>query len=153
MGRLDAESRGLLLLTNDGDLTNELTHPSYGVAKTYRAVVEGDISPGELEKLQEGIWLTDPTGKGFKTNRSRISIIKRARDKSVLEITIREGRNRQVRRMLASVGHKVRDLIRVKMGPLTLDGLKPGHCRMLLPKEVKSLRQLSKPKSRVTDNG
>jgi 23S rRNA pseudouridine2605 synthase len=149
VGRLDAESRGLLLLTNDGDLTNELTHPSYGVAKTYRAVVDGDISPAELEKLQEGIWLTDPSGKGFKTNRSRISIIKRARDKSVLEITIREGRNRQVRRMLASVGHKVRDLIRVKMGPLTLDGLKPGHCRTLMPKEVKALRQLSVRSKRV----
>jgi 23S rRNA pseudouridine2605 synthase len=143
VGRLDAESRGLLLLTNDGELTNELTHPSYGVAKTYRAVVDGDISPGELEKLQEGIWLTDPTGKGFKTNRSRIKIVKRAREKSVLEITIREGRNRQVRRMLASVGHKVRDLVRVKMGPLTLDGLKPGQCRMLMGKEIKALRGLA----------
>ncbi len=143
VGRLDAESRGLLLLTNDGELTNELTHPKFGVAKTYRAVVDGDISPGELERLQEGIWLADPTGKGFKTGRSRIKIVKRARDKSVLEITIREGRNRQVRRMLASVGHKVRDLTRIKMGPLTLDGLKPGQCRLLMGKEIKALRGLA----------
>ena len=143
VGRLDAESRGLLLLTNDGDLTNELTHPKYGVAKTYRAVVDGDINPAALDRLQHGIWLADPAGKGFKTGQSRIKIIKRGRDKSVLEITIREGRNRQVRRMLAGVGHKVRDLMRIKMGPLTLDGLKPGFCRMLLPKEVKALRQLA----------
>jgi 23S rRNA pseudouridine2605 synthase len=144
VGRLDAESRGLLLLTNDGELTNELTHPRYGVAKTYRAVVDGDIAPPELERLQHGIWLTDPAGKGFKTGQSRIKILKRARDKSVLEITIREGRNRQVRRMLASVGHKVRDLVRVKMGPLTLDGLKPGQCRTLMGKEIKALHQLAK---------
>ncbi len=144
VGRLDAESRGLLLLTNDGELTNELTHPRYGVAKTYRAVVDGDIAPPELERLQHGIWLTDPAGKGFKTGQSRIKVIKRARDKSVLEITIREGRNRQVRRMLASVGHKVRDLVRVKMGPLTLDGLKPGQCRTLMGKEIKALRSLAK---------
>jgi pseudouridine synthase len=146
VGRLDAESRGLLLLTNDGELTNELTHPKYGVAKTYRAVVDGDIAPAELERLQEGIWLADPEGKGFKTGRSRIKIVKRARDKSVLEITIREGRNRQVRRMLASVGHKVRDLTRIKMGPLTLDGLKPGQCRTLMGKEIKALRQLAEHK-------
>ncbi len=143
VGRLDAESRGLLLLTNDGELTNELTHPRYGVAKTYRAVVDGDISPSELEQLQHGIWLTDPTGKGFKTGQSRIKILKRAREKSVLEITIREGRNRQVRRMLANVGHKVRDLVRVKMGPLTLDGLKPGQCRTLMGKEIKALQKLA----------
>jgi len=143
VGRLDAESRGLLLLTNDGDLTNELTHPRYGVSKTYRAVVDGLIDPAQLERLQEGIWLADPQGKGFKTGRSRIKIVKRARDKSILEITIREGRNRQVRRMLASVGHKVRDLVRIKMGPLTLDGLNPGQVRMLLPKEVKALRKLA----------
>ena len=149
VGRLDAESRGLLLLTNDGELTNELTHPSYGVSKTYRATVDGDIEPAELDRLQEGIWLADPTGKGFKTGRSRIKIIKRARDKSVLEITIREGRNRQVRRMLANVGHKVRDLMRVKMGPLTLDGLKPGYCRQLLGKEIKALKQLSIDRSQI----
>jgi 23S rRNA pseudouridine2605 synthase len=143
VGRLDAESRGLLLLTNDGELTNELTHPRYGVSKTYRAVVDGQMDPAELERLQEGIWLADPRGKGFKTGRSRIKIVKRAHEKSILEITIREGRNRQVRRMLASVGHKVRDLVRIKMGPLTLDGLNPGHYRPLSVKEVKALRKLA----------
>ena len=144
VGRLDAESRGLLLLTNDGELTQELTHPKYGVAKTYRAVVDGHIDPAELERLQTGVWLADRGGEGFKTGESRIKLVKRARDKSILEITIREGRNRQVRRMLAKVGHKVRDLIRIKMGPLTLEGLNPGHCRRLLPREVRALRQLGK---------
>lgn len=146
VGRLDAESRGLLLLTNDGELTNELTHPRYGVAKTYRAVVDGDLVPAELDRLQHGIWLADSSGKGFKTGRSHIRIVKRGRDKSVLEITVREGRNRQVRRMLADVGHKVRDLTRIKMGPLTLDGLKPGQCRPLMGREIKALRALAAEK-------
>ena len=145
VGRLDAESRGLLLLTNDGELTNELTHPRYGVSKTYRATVEGQVNPAALEELQGGIWLADPQGRGFKTGRTRLRVVRRGREKSILEITLREGRNRQVRRMLAKVGHKVRDLMRVQMGPLTLDGLKPGQCRPLTPREVRSLRKLSQP--------
>jgi 23S rRNA pseudouridine2605 synthase len=149
VGRLDAESRGLLLLTNDGELTNQLTHPRYGVAKTYRAVVDGHIAPEELVRLEKGIWLADPhSGKGFKTGRSRIRIVKRARDKSILEITVREGRNRQVRRMLANVGHKVRELTRIKMGPLTLDKLQPGQFRELTMREVKALRNLATARER-----
>jgi 23S rRNA pseudouridine2605 synthase len=154
VGRLDAESRGLLLLTNDGELTNQLTHPRYGVSKTYRAVVDGHVAPEELLRLEKGIWLADPHKRvGFKTGRSRIRILKRARDKSILEITIREGRNRQVRRMLASVGHKVRDLTRIKLGPLTLEGLQPGRFRELTPREVKSLRKLAEARAeRVEGN-
>lgn len=143
VGRLDAESKGLLLLTNDGDLTNRLTHPRYGVAKTYRAVVDGYVRGEVLDQLKSGIWLADPKkGKGFKTGRSHIRIMKRSRDRSTLEITIREGRNRQVRRMLAKVGHKVRELTRVKMGPITLHNLEPGQFRLLSPREVKALRGL-----------
>src|SRR5215213_4384172 len=138
VGRLDAESKGLLLLTNDGELTNQLTHPRFGVAKTYRAVVDGYVDPAAIQRLEKGIWLADTrSGQGFKTGRSHIKIAKRTRERSVLEITIREGRNRQVRRMLASLGHKVRDLTRVKMGPLTLEGLPPGHSRALSSREVK----------------
>jgi 23S rRNA pseudouridine2605 synthase len=147
VGRLDAESRGLLLLTNDGELTNRLTHPRYGVAKTYKATVDGFVPPRVIEELQRGVWLADPTtGKGFRTGRSRIKVVKRMRDKSILEITIREGRNRQVRRMLAKLGHKVRDLTRVKMGPLTLHGLGPGDVRMLTPREVKELKAMGRGK-------
>jgi 23S rRNA pseudouridine2605 synthase len=145
VGRLDAESRGLLLLTNDGELTNQLTHPRYGVAKTYKATVDGFVSPQTIEELQRGVWLADPkSGKGFRTGRSRIKVVKRMRDKSVLEISIREGRNRQLRRMLAKLGHKVRDLTRVRMGPLTLHGLEPGDVRTLTPREVKELKALAK---------
>src|SRR5688572_25251200 len=151
VGRLDAESRGLLLLTNDGELTNELTHPRYGVAKTYKATVDGFVSPQVVEELQKGVWLADPSSGGFRTGRSRIKIIKRMRDKSVLEITIREGRNRQVRRMLAKLGHKVRDLTRVRMGPLTIHGLDPGDVRSLTPREVKELKALAKARLPARD--
>jgi 23S rRNA pseudouridine2605 synthase len=146
VGRLDAESKGLLLLTNDGDLTNQLTHPRYGVAKTYRAVVDGYIQAETLGELEKGMWLADKGGKGFKTGRSHIRIAHRSRESTVLEITIREGRNRQVRRMLAKLGHKVRDLMRVKMGPLTLHGLAPGQFRALTPREVRELKALGQAK-------
>ncbi len=142
VGRLDADSQGLLLLTNDGELTNHLTHPRYGVVKTYRAVADGRIDAAALEELQQGIWLADPrTGKGFKTGRSRIRIVHRGRERTVLEITIREGRNRQIRRMLANTGHKVRELMRVRMGSLTLDGLAPGEFRELTGRELKELKR------------
>ncbi len=142
VGRLDAESRGLLLLTNDGELTNQLTHPRYGVAKTYRAVVDGFVTPEQVQTLAEGIWLADPKkGTGFKTGRSHIKVIKRTRQRSILEITIREGRNRQVRRMLAKVGHKVRELTRIKLGPLTLGNLQPGEFRALTAREIGQLKE------------
>ena len=142
VGRLDAESKGLLLLTNDGELTNRLTHPRFGVAKTYRAVVDGFVRPQTIDELSKGIWLADPKKGGFKTGRSHIRIVKRGRERSILELTLREGRNRQVRRMLAKVGHKVRELTRVKMGPLTLQGLQPGQFRPLTGREVRELKQL-----------
>jgi 23S rRNA pseudouridine2605 synthase len=148
VGRLDSESKGLLLLTNDGELTNQLTHPRFGVAKTYRAVVDGYVDPASIQRLEKGIWLADTrSGQGFKTGRTHIKIAKRTRERSVLDITIREGRNRQVRRMLASLGHKVRDLTRIKMGPLTLEGLPLGHCRPLTGREIKALRELAQRKA------
>jgi pseudouridine synthase len=144
VGQLDAESKGLLLLTNDGELTNQLTHPRYGVPKTYRAVVDGFITPQAVRELEKGVWMADKAGKGFKTGRSHIKITNRTREKSVLEITIREGRNRQVRRMLARFGHKVRDLTRTRLGPLTLHGLAVGEFRPLTPRELRELRQAGK---------
>jgi 23S rRNA pseudouridine2605 synthase len=153
VGRLDAESKGLLLLTNDGDLTNRLTHPRYGVPKTYRAVIDGFISPRIVQELEKGVWMADKSGKGFKTGRSHIKIAKRSRDRSTLEITIREGRNRQVRRMLANLGHKVRDLTRVRMGPLTLEGLSPGQSRLLTPREVRQLHDATRPRKSPAEKG
>jgi 23S rRNA pseudouridine2605 synthase len=140
VGRLDSEAKGLLLLTNDGELTNRLTHPRFGVAKTYRVVVDGFIEPQALQELEKGVWLADPKKGGFKTGRSRIRIVKRGRERSILEITIRESRNPQVRRMLAKIGHKVRELTRIKMGPLELHGLEPGEFRELTQRELRSLR-------------
>ncbi|HZL38525.1 MAG TPA: pseudouridine synthase [Tepidisphaeraceae bacterium] len=150
VGRLDSEAKGLLLLTNDGDLTNHLTHPRYGVPKTYRATVDGSVPPAAIAELERGVWLADPhTGKGFKTGRCEIKVVKRLRERSVLDITIREGRNREIRRIMAKLGHKVRDVVRIKLGPLTLDGLKPGQFRQLTGRELKALREFSgKPRKR-----
>jgi pseudouridine synthase len=142
VGRLDAQSKGLLLLTNDGELTNQLTHPRYGVPKTYRAVVDGLVEAEALKTLQGGVWLADPKqGTGYKTGKCQIKVNKRARDKTVLDITLLEGRNTEIRRMLAKVGHKVRDLTRTHLGPLTLEGLNPGDSRLLSPGEVRRLRK------------
>jgi 23S rRNA pseudouridine2605 synthase len=153
VGRLDAESKGLLLLTNDGELTNHLTHPRYGVAKTYKAVVDGYVTPAAIAELAKGVWLSDErTGKGMKAGLSHVRVVSRGRLKSTLEITLREGRNRQVRRMLARIGHKVRDLTRVKLGPLTLQGLAPGQFRILTPREVKQLWQLGKRKEKSAED-
>jgi 23S rRNA pseudouridine2605 synthase len=151
VGRLDADSKGLLLLTNDGELTNQLTHPRYGIAKTFRATVEGSIAPGAIEDLERGVWLADKEGgKGYKTAPSRIKVLHRDRESTVLEITLREGRNRQAYRMLAKLG-KVKDLTRTRIGPLTLDRLPSGEFRLLTPREVRELRQFVAEKtSRVS---
>jgi 23S rRNA pseudouridine2605 synthase len=141
VGRLDADSRGLLLLTNDGELTQQLTHPKFGVVKTYTAVVDGFVKPETIERLASGVWLADPNKGGFRTSHSHIKVVRRATKNSVLQITIKEGRNRQVRRMLAKVGHKVRELTRVKIGTLEIGRLKPGEFRLLSPREVNELRK------------
>lgn len=147
VGRLDADSRGLLLLTDDGELTQLLTHPRFGVAKTYTCVVDGFIEPETITRLQQGIWLSDDEGGGgFKTAPSNIKIVRRAGANSVLQITIKEGRNRQIRRIFARVGHKLRDLTRVKLGPLELGSLKPGQSRLLTGREVDKLRKAAQPK-------
>lgn len=152
VGRLDADSRGLLLLTNDGDLTNQLTHPKYGISKTYIAEVEGYVSAEVIEELNKGIWLADKAGHGFKTMPSHVKILNRNRDSSSLEISIREGRNRQVRRMLSSLNHEVKRLTRVQMGRLTLQGVGPGKWRFLTTQEVRSLQsEVKKARQRVTD--
>jgi len=144
VGRLDAESRGLLILTNDGELTNQLTHPSFGVSKTYRAIIDGYIEGETITQLVQGVWLADPSeGKSFKAKASRVEIVRRNKERSTIDITLVEGRNRQIRRMLARTGHKVRELTRVKFGPLDLNKLKlkPGQSRPLAAGEVEALRR------------
>lgn len=146
VGQLDADSKGLLILTNDGELTNALTHPRYGVAKTYRALVDGRVTPETIAIIEKGMWLADKEGKGFKTGRTEIEVVGRQALRTAMEITIREGRNREIRRMFHKLGHKVRDLIRTRLGPLTLHGLPPGHVRALTEKEVRLLRKTGREK-------
>jgi 23S rRNA pseudouridine2605 synthase len=134
VGRLDQDSSGLILLTNDGELANLLMHPRYGVEKTYRVAVKpSPVSEASLRRLREGIELEDgPTAP------ARVRRLAPAR----LEITIREGRNRQVRRMLEAVGHRVTALERTAFGPLRLEGLEPGAHRRLTGAEVERLRRI-----------
>jgi len=137
VGRLDADSQGLLLLTNDGTLANRLTHPRYEVPKTYRATVTGRVTGKEVQRLLKGVHLAEG-----KTGRPRVKVVKGTRSRSVLMITIREGRNRQVRRMLARLGHPVRDLVRTRIGRLSVRGLGSGRARRLTPKEIEYLKEL-----------
>lgn len=135
VGRLDAESTGLLLMTNDGELALRLTHPRYGVAKTYRAEVRGRVPDDLPEQLRRGVHLAEG-----KARASDVEIVHASSQRSVLLITLHEGRNRQVRRMLARLGFPVRRLRRVQIGPLTLRGLPSGAARRLTPAELHALR-------------
>lgn len=134
VGRLDADSSGLILLTNDGELANRLTHPSFEVPKTYRVRLGGGaVSDGELNVLRAGVELEDgPTAPAF---------VRRVRA-DLIEVTIHEGRNRQVRRMCAAIGHPVTELQRIRFGPLGLDDLRPGDHRRLGAGEIERLRAL-----------
>ncbi|HVP11043.1 MAG TPA: pseudouridine synthase [Phycisphaerae bacterium] len=138
VGRLDAESTGLLIMTNDGALTQRLTHPRFAVPKTYHAEIAGCPTTETLDKFRAGVWLSEG-----KTAPAQISILHRQRDRAVLEVTLREGRNREIRRILAKLGHKVRRLTRVRMGKLSIRGLPLGAYRPLTPAEVKYLQSLA----------
>jgi 23S rRNA pseudouridine2605 synthase len=132
VGRLDADTEGLLVLTNDGELAHRLTHPSFGVDKEYLAEVTGIPSRGALRRLREGVDLDDgPTAP------ARVSLV----GDHMLRITIHEGRNRQVRRMCEAVGHPVRRLVRVRIGPLADRRLPPGEWRPLTQAEVRALER------------
>lgn len=137
VGRLDYHTSGLLLLTNDGELTHKLLHPSHEVAKTYLAEVEGVPDRAALDKLKKGVKLADGL-----TAPAAVRLKRRDESGAQLEIVIHEGRNRQVRRMLDAVGHPVRHLRRTKLAFLDLSGLKPGEWRELTQQEVARLREL-----------
>ncbi|HEY2815446.1 MAG TPA: pseudouridine synthase [Acidimicrobiales bacterium] len=132
VGRLDQDTEGLLLLTNDGDLTHRLTHPSFGVEKEYVAEVEGRPSRGSLRQLREGVELDDGV-----TAPAKASLV----DPSVVRLTIHEGRNRQVRRMCEAIGHPVVRLVRTRIGPITDRRLTPGEWRPLSTDEVRALER------------
>lgn len=136
VGRLDMLSEGLLLLTDDGPLTQRLTHPSYEHEKEYRVWVDGTPTERALQRLREGIELED----GF-TRPAKVRLMRRESGGSWLRFVIHEGRNRQLRRMCRAVGHPVRKVIRVRVGPLTLGDLQPGKYRRLTRKEKSLLRE------------
>jgi pseudouridine synthase len=140
VGRLDYDTEGLLLLTNDGDLAARLTHPRHGVERCYEARVAGMPDADALRQLREGIPLD-----GRRTLPAEATVLndRRGQREGVVQLTIREGRNRQVRRMLEAVGHPVRELTRTRIGPLTDRRLKPGAWRDLTPQEVTTLQALA----------
>lgn len=157
VGRLDFDSEGLLLLTSDGDLAARLTHPRHAVERVYEAMVLGLPTEEALEKLRRGIFLdgerTAPADVRRVSDSRRGHRRAAGRDAvTALIVTLREGRNRQVRRMCASIGHPVRRLVRVRMGPIKLGDLKPGHWRDLTPEEVRKLqRAAADPPRRPAD--
>ncbi len=136
VGRLDYHSSGLLLLTNDGQLALRLTHPRFGVAKVYHVKVKGVPDGATLERLKRGVRLEDGV--------ARVDTVRTLRSngkKTWLEISIREGRKREIRRLCEAVEHEVEKLKRVAIGPLKLGRLEPGECRLLTEKEIRALRQ------------
>ena len=139
IGRLDADSEGLILLTNDGDFAQEMAHPKYGVPKTYAVLVRGSVNPEALKKVRGGVWLAEG-----KTSGADIKIERRGRDKTYLKVTLREGKNREIRRIFAKLGSPVLTLKRVRIGGLTLHALRSGKHRFLKPDELEKLRSLAR---------
>jgi pseudouridine synthase len=138
VGRLDYDTGGALVLTDDGDLAHRLLHPRYGVEKAYRVEIAGSVPAGDLSKLRDGILLSD--GRASAT---KIRLLAARRDRSLIDLTIHEGRNRQVRRMFEALGHRVLGLTRVRFGPLHLGDLAPGGTRELTAREIAALRDIA----------
>ena len=143
VGRLDEGSEGLLLLTNDGDLAHRLMHPRFGVYKTYEVQVAGRPSREDLEQLLKGAWLAEGHVRARQVKR-----IKHQGESTWLRIVLSEGKNREIRRMLARLGHKVMRLRRVAIGPVQLGGLKPGKSRPLAAPELAALRRTVERRTR-----
>ena len=139
VGRLDTDTEGLLLLTNDGELTQLLTHPSHGVVKTYLAEVRGNPSAAAVTALQRGIELDDGL-----TAPAQARIVQRGRGTAAVELGLHEGRNRQVRRMCEAVGYPVLRLVRTRIGPVHDDHLRPGTWRALTKPEVRALYEAAR---------
>jgi 23S rRNA pseudouridine2605 synthase len=146
VGRLDENSEGLLLLTNDGDLAFKLMHPRFGVEKTYQVQVAGSPSPAELRRLTDGVWLSDGKVKARSVRR-----LKQQGESTWLRVVLCEGKNREIRRMLAKLGHKVLRLKRVAIGPVLLDRLPPGKSRRLSLPEIETLRNACRPRHPAAD--
>jgi 23S rRNA pseudouridine2605 synthase len=134
VGRLDAESEGLILLTNDGDFALRVAHPRYGVPKTYAVLVRGRLTQEDRDKAKGGVWLSEGRTGGMNLVVERMSA-----DRTYLKVTIREGKNRELRRVFSKLGYAVISLKRVRIGPLSLHGLGEGEYRFLRPEEVQQV--------------
>ncbi len=142
VGRLDYASEGLLLLTNDGEFANYLMKAASHVPKTYMVKIAGTPSPEGLARLREGVFITSDRGRRARTSPAKIRVIREA-ENPWYEVTLIEGRNRQIRRMFEEIGHHVEKIKRVKYGPLQLD-VHPGKFRRLKPQEIASLKSAAK---------
>jgi 23S rRNA pseudouridine2605 synthase len=138
VGRLDYDTDGVLLLTDDGALAHVLTHPRFGVEKTYRATLRGRLGPDQVARMQHGMKLDDGQAQP-----ARLRVVAARRDTSSVDVTIHEGRNRQVRRMFEELGHPVVALTRLRFGPIGLGTLAPGELRDATPREVAALRVIA----------
>jgi len=139
VGRLDIDTTGLIILTNDSQLTNRLTHPKYGISKTYIAHVKGLIDAAKIEKLKKGIWLADG-----KTQRSAVKILKKNSKESLIQIAVKQGQNRQIRRMLAKLELPVKSLKRIKIGRITAHKLGLRNYRQLTTREIEYLKNITR---------
>jgi 23S rRNA pseudouridine2605 synthase len=139
VGRLDTDTEGLILLTNDGDFAHKVAHPSYELQKTYVAEVRGVLGKAELRRLREGVAVE---GRVVQVHRARV--LEHTSDRSIVELTIHEGRNRVVRKLLDELGHPVRRLTRTVVGPVVLRGLKSGEWRELTPEELGALLDVAR---------
>jgi pseudouridine synthase len=137
VGRLDYDTAGVLLLTDDGALTHALTHPKFGVEKTYRATIRGRLQPEELARVLEGMALDDGPSAPAK-----LRVVATRADRSDVDLTIHEGRNRQVRRMFESVGHPVLNLVRLRFGPVSLGDMPSGAVRTPTERELRALHTI-----------
>lgn len=138
VGRLDRYSEGLVLLTNDGELANRLTHPRYGHRRRYLVTVEGRLAGGDLLRLRTGIVIGDR-----RTRPAEVRVRSQTGSRTVLEMSLREGRNRQIRRMLAACGRRVERLVRTEFAGLRIDSLRPGQHRRLTQAEIAELRRVA----------
>ena len=137
VGRLDYNTSGLLILTNDGDLSNRLMHPSKEFPKTYRVRAAGTVTLNDIRKLENGVDIG-----GFITSKAEAKLVRHDKNSTIVDLTIHEGKNRQVRRMFDAIGHQVVSLKRVRFGPLQLGDLQRGNWRYLTDEEVQKLKEL-----------
>jgi 23S rRNA pseudouridine2605 synthase len=140
IGRLDRDSEGLIIITNDGDFAQRIGHPSRGLEKEYYVEIEGSFRPEDITVLKKGVMLD-----GRRTRVARCRIIRTSRTRSALSISLVEGRKREIRRMLKTIGYDVSKLVRIRIGPVKIEGLKSGKTRKLSDKEIEALLETSKP--------